>query len=431
MIKLSGGRRASWVRGLLIGTALTAATAMTLPISHAQAGETEDIAALKKENAELREMVKGLAQDVKILQETVKQTAEAVAAPKAPAKMVTSGNENVSLTISGQANRMLFYADDGDQAQLFNSDNKVSTTRLNVTGKAKIDDDLSAGATIEVELNSNRTNDVTIGQETEANKGIGLTERKAEVFADSKQFGKLSLGQGSQATDGITETDLSSTTVIASSSIGNDLGGSILFRREGTATSSGRTVANIFDNFDSARLDRVRYDSPDIMGFVLSASYADADIFDYAVRFAKSIDGYNVAAGVGYDDSLNQVTGFSTVNASAGVKAPFGTSLQGSYAQKDFEAAGRETASFWYIKLGQEFPTLVQFGTTAISIDYAQTEDAAVNGSEGNWWNFAAVQTIKKAATELYFNIGRYSADIPATPTDDIWIAGLGARVKF
>ena len=345
--------------------------------------------------------------------------------------MASSGNENVAVTVSGHVNRMLFYADDGDQAQTFNADNKVSMSRLNVTGKGKIDDDLSAGATLEVELASNRSSSVTIGQETENNSGASLTERKSEVFVESKQFGKLSLGQGSVASDGVSDTDFSGTSVIAPSSLGTDIGTALLFRLEGTSTSSGRTVGNLFDNFDAGRADRIRYDSPDLMGLVLSASYADADIADYAARFAKDVGGYKVAAAIGYDDSTNQATGLSTINGSAGVKAPFGTSLQGTYSERNFETANRDNATLWYIKLGQEFPTLVPFGVTAFSIDHAQTADQALNDSEGDWWNFAAVQTIKKLATELYFNVGRYSADIPSTPTEDIFIAGVGARVKF
>ncbi len=426
-----GQRRSSWMKALLVGTALTAVVAFSLPASQAQAGDSEDIAALKKENAELRDMVKDLAQNVKVLQESVKQTAEVVATPKTPAKMATSGNENVSVAISGHANRMLFYADDGDQAQIFNADNKVSTSRLNVTGKAKLDDNTSVGAAIEVELNSNRTSSVTMRQETENNSGASLTERRSEVFLDSKTYGKLFLGQGPVATDGVSDMDFSGTNVIAASSLGADMGSALLFRLEGTPTSSGRTVGNLFDNFDASRLDRVRYDTPDFMGFVASASYADADISDYALRFNREVSGYKVGAAIGYTDASTQVTGLETINGSAAIKAPFGTSIQGGYAERSTETVGRNDATFRYVKLGHEFASLAPFGATAFSIDYAQTADQAVNNSEGNWWNFAAVQNIKKAATELYFNIGRYSADLPGTPTDDILIAGVGARVKF
>ncbi len=430
MMNAMSKRPTNWVRALLVGTALSAAAAM-LPTGEARADMATDIEALKSENAELREMVKNLTQDMKIMQKTVAKATEAVAAPKVPPKMASSGNENVALAISGHANRMLFYANDGDQSQIFNADNKVSSSRLNVTGKGKIDDDLSAGATIEVELNSNRSSSVTIRQETENNSGASLTERKSEVFLESKRFGKLSLGQGSVATDGVAESDLSGTSVITASSLGQDMGSSLLFRLAGTATSSGRTVGNMFDNFDASRLDRIRYDSPDLMGFVLSASYADADINDFALRFNKEFRGYKVLAAAGYDDSTNQATGVSTINGSAAVKAPFGTSLQGTYGERDFETLARDNATFWYVKLGHEFAALLPFGTTAFSIDYGRSDDQALNDSEGDWVNFAAVQTIKKAATELYFNIGRYSVDIPATPTDDILIAGVGARVKF
>lgn len=415
--------------GLLAGVAALA-IATALP---AKADMKEEVDALKAENAELREMVKSLKQDVQILQKTMATTTEAVASPKTPPKMVSSGNENVSVSVSGHANRMLMYADDGDQTQFFNADNKVSSTRLNVTGKAKLDDKTTAGATIEVEINSNSSNNVTMGQETEANAGASFVERKVEVFLDSKDFGKLSAGQGSQATDGITEIDLSGTTVISASSLGADVGSALLFRREGTATSSGTTVGQVLSNFDQSRLDRIRYDTPDLWGFVGSASYADNDIVDVALRYSGKFDGWEVGAGVGYTDRTTQVlaNAFDQVSASAAIKAPFGTSLQGAYAQRDFEIVNRNEAEFWWVKLGQEFPNLMSFGTTAFSIDYAQSDDQNANRNEAHWISFAAVQQIKKASTELFFSLGQYDVDLPGIATDDIKFATLGARVKF
>jgi len=429
-----GWKPSPWVtKGGLAASVAGAALMVALASGPAHADMQSELAEVKAENAELREMVRDLKQDMQILQKTVAKTTEVVASPKTPPKMVTSGNENVSVTVSGHVNRMLFYADDGDQSQVFNSDNKVSSTRLNITGKAKLDDDLTLGGTVEVELRSNGSDLVTMGQETEANSGVALTERKAEVFAESKKFGKLFLGQGSQAADGITEIDLSGTTVISASSMGADVGAALLFRRAGTALSSGQTVGGLLNNFDQSRLDRVRYDTPDLWGFVGSASYADNDIYDAALRYGGKFPGFEVAAGIGYTDRTTQVIGnsFNQISGSAAVKASFGTSLQGAYAVRDFETLNRDEAEFWWIKLGQEFPTLVPWGATAISIDYGHGDDQGLNGTEGHWVSFAAVQQIKKAATELYFSVGDYDVDIPGIPTDDIFIATLGARVKF
>ena len=73
MFNPGGERRVKWMRALLLGTALASAAVIALPIGNSVAGDAEDIAALKKENAELRELVKGLAQDMKALKEDREQ----------------------------------------------------------------------------------------------------------------------------------------------------------------------------------------------------------------------------------------------------------------------------------------------------------------------------------------------------------------------
>ena len=130
---------------------------------------------------------------------------------------VSSGEENTKLAISGQVSRMLFYADDGDQARWFNADNDAASTRLRFVGTAKMDDDWTAGATVEVGFASNSSADVTIDQNTSTIASNSFTERKLELWFANKQLGKLSLGQGSSASDGTVEEDLSGTGAISSS----------------------------------------------------------------------------------------------------------------------------------------------------------------------------------------------------------------------
>lgn len=436
---MSMGRKAarsSRAIALLSGVAALA----LLATSPARADVQSDVEAIKAENAELREMVKSLKQDMQILQKTIAKTNEVVATPKTPPKMATSGNENVSLTVAGQVNRMLFYADDGDQAQLFNSDNDYSSTRLTITGKAKITDDVSVSAVVEGELESNSTDRVVIAQDRADNTNAGFRERKYEVIGESKMFGRVSAGQGSTASDGTAEVILSGTQVVAGSGI-DALGNQILFLREDNNASSGRRVSNLFANFDGlSRDDRIRYDSPTLAGFTLSTSYSDGDRWDAALRYKNKFSFGEIEAAASYFDARStgtpgSVVGFSGVAISAGYEAPFGTNIGGAFSNNDFEANRRDTAQFWYFMLGQDLK-LLELGETSFAIDYAHTDDQAINGSSGDYWSFTAVQQIKKAATELYFKVGQFDAELPGPnrrdiDLEDITFAGLGARVKF
>jgi predicted porin len=439
MTESKGGRRAAWTRALLVGTVLSGAV-IAAPMSGARADTQDEINALKAENAELREMVKSLSQDVKILQNSVNsavETSQKAAAPVgAPEKMVKSGKSDVELSISGQVDRMMLWADNGNEAQLFNADNNYSSSRVRFEGRANINDDMKAGANIEVEIKSNSSDDVEIGQERAQDRGTGFEERKIEAFFDSKQLGKVTLGQGDTASNGITEIDLSGTQVIAGAGY-TAIGGSIEYLRESNKAGSGFTPDDLNDSQDGlSRDDRIRYDSPSLAGFVASTSWIDADTWDLALRYENTFgEGWGFQAGLGYWDASARSTGFTGWGGSAAVLAPFGTNLAAAYSTQDFDVTGRDDTEFWYVKLGQNF-TVFDFGETSVSVDYSETADQDVNHSDGSYWSLALVQYVKKAATEIFFNVGQYGADVPGAGgstigLEDITFAGLGARVKF
>jgi hypothetical protein len=413
---------------------LLGAMALSAPMLMAQPAAADDISDLKAENATLKGQIESLARDLQQLRDAVQQNGQAVADVKAEAAAagptVSSGKKNTRLAISGQVNRMVFYADDGDQARWFHADNDRSSSRVRFIGTSKLDDTWSAGTTMEVQFESNSTADVTIDQNTAVNASNSFTQRKLELWFSNKDLGKLSLGQGSTASDGTVEVDLSGTGAISSAGY-SSLGSSLPFRVSGTqGTSSGVTVGDMFDTQDGlSRDDRIRYDSPTFVGTKLSTSWVDGDEWDLAARYGREFDGTEVALAAGYRDAspTAQKTGFGL---SASVKASFGTSLSASYSNEDIEAVGRNNEEFWYVKLGHDF-TVTDIGGTAVSIDYSQTKDQGANGREGTFYSLAAAQSIDKLGAELYAIVGVYDADLAGVQTEDIAMGGFGALVKF
>ena len=402
---------------------------------------------LEEENAALRSMVEDLRQEVETLKGMVLKQNERIteaAAPAAPAKMVKSGKDKVSLSVSGQVNRMLLYASDGRESRLFHADNDQSSTRVRFKGKATLDDEWSAGATFEAELESNSSGSVAIedtGVGGDSNKA-SLKERKLELLFKSKRLGKLSLGQGSTASDGSTEEDLSGTGVITSAGFGGT-GGSLEFVRSDLAMREAAdpekkpelyTVGNLFGNRDGlSRRDRVRYDTPSFGGVKFSTSFlggkwsgdsVESGAWDAALRYGREFDGIEVAAALATWKKDKDAKGHG---GSASVLAPSGTSLTLSYSSQDEKGTD---STFQYAKLGQTFDA-TSAGKTSISVGYGRTEDQGGAGNEGTYYDLAAVQKIKNLGAELYAVWGVYKAEIPGTPTEDITIAATGARIKF
>ena len=391
---------------------------------------------LKSENMKLQAQVENLAQEIEILKKMVVENHNAAAAAtkaaesSKPARMVTSGKDNVSLSVSGQVNRMMLYASDGNEARWFHADNDRSSTRVRFKGKAKMDKEWSAGTNIEVQFESNSTADVTINQEEAALDNNSFTERKLELFFESKRLGKLSIGQGDTASNGTSETDLSGTGVISASDY-NVLAKEMDFVLSGTnGTSTGDDPGDLFNNFDGlSRDDRLRYDTPSFGGVKLSASWADGDKRDIAIRFGREYEGVEVAAAASYwnQEPSDQQDGYSL---SGSIKADMGLSLSLAYAEKDFEALNRNSADFWWGKLGYQWKGM-DVGKTAVSLAYSETEEQDVNNSSGEYWELAAVQKIDGLGAELYGMYGQFDADIPNEPSDEITIGGIGARIKF
>lgn len=216
----------------------------------------------------------------------------------------------------------------------------MSSTRVGFRGKAKIGGGWSAGTTVEVQMESNSSSKVNLQGDVNSGKET-FTERKLEAWFQGKEVGKLSIGQGSTASDGVAEANLSGTGVISGSGSGGAMGADVRF-----VDSSGNThdkVDGIFDNLDGhSREDRLRYDSPSFGGFQFSTSLqtdkADGDPgpWDVALRYGREFGGFEVEAV-----AVHWANGGDTgMGGSASLLAPSGTSFTVAYAtEKDGDAA--------------------------------------------------------------------------------------------
>jgi hypothetical protein len=209
--------------------------------------------------AQILEMSRRL-QELEVKQEQLEQNADEIGVDT---RNVISGKQGVKLTVSGQVNRGVLYVNNGDKDDLFHVDNDNSSTRVRFVGTGVLTDDITVGSQIEVQIESNSTADIRIDQDGAAGTG-NFTERKLELYVDSKRFGRLWLGQGDTASNGTSEVDLSGTGVIAYSGI-SDMASGIAFSDNNVL---GSRIGEVFSNFDGlSRNDRIRYDTPSFSGF--------------------------------------------------------------------------------------------------------------------------------------------------------------------
>ncbi len=344
-------------------------------------------------------------------------------------KTVNSAYDRINLELSGQVNRMLSVVNDGEETELFHVDNDNSSTRFRLVGRGNVNKDFSLGSTIEVQMESNSSAEVSQDNE----RGLGgtsFTERKLEVWLDSKGLGRLTLGQGDTASNGTSEVDLSGTTVVAYSGIA-DLAGGMQFR-DNAGALSGITIGDVWSNLDGqSRDDRVRYDTPNMGGAVVSASLIANGGWDVAGRYGIEGDGVRLAAAVAYSEPENGSDVDYRINGSMSIlHADTGFSVTGGSGMDSLESGNRDPF-FWYVKLGWQLSQLTGLGAVAFSIDFGSADEIEAADDEFITAGAFVVQQIGGYGAEIYSGVRYHDLDRGAAGTDEVIVSVFGVRIKF
>ncbi len=437
-----------WVRiawGLLVGCMVLFA-GPAIAMDEAMMKRMEEL--IQKQQAQIEAQaraIEALQKQVGTLSETaVKEATEAAKEEVAksgavPPDVVRNKNgDKVALQIYGHVNRAYMWAHDGENSDSYFVDNDSSSSRMGFLGTARVNDDLTAGAQFEFEYQSNASNVVNQDNKNPGDDGDGngFDERWVDAQLTSKRFGKLYLGKGSTASDGIAEIDLSGTNVVLYSDIDINSGG-VLWYDDNSDSLPGVSVGNVFNNMDGlSRRNRLRYDSPTLWGFKLGGSVL-SDGGDVTLRYAAKLGGFKIAAGLGYANPQAQTPEIDhQFSGSASILHDIGLSLTLAGGMQDFEdGSTRNDPTYYYAKLGyrREF---FSFGETRLAADYARHEKISANGDEADAAGFSIVQDIPDWGSEYYFayrwhDLDRESGQFKGTDFESVNSIMTGVRVKF
>jgi len=373
------------------------------------------------------------------------------------------GNRVVSLQVYGQVNKALLIWDDGEDSDAYVVDNDNSGSRVGFTGSAKMKPGWTAGYLIELDIqdaasdtiDNDRVNFLSTSTPGVDDPADQITIRYNNVYIESERLGRLTLGQGSTAADGAYE-------VVLGNSLRNpgiDHGSSLVVVN--SAGASTYRLQDYVSDFDSSRDDLVRYDTPSLYGFIVSASWGDNDYADLALRYKNEWNSIRVAAAIAYQwDATNDAYSSSAIaSATPGTFAnsdfeAFGgsisvmhvpTGIYGAFAagSKEFADDSDRDASFWYVQLGFE-RKLLPYGTTTVYGEWGQYDDVLtlfdplVTSSEADRWGFGIVQKFDSAAMEIYaqatfwsFEATRTGVLLDVGDLEDISTVMIGSRIKF
>jgi hypothetical protein len=311
-----------------------------------------------------------------------------------PSLTFTNRNGGVT-TIYGQFNFAYQSFDDGEETTDGVVDNGNWNSRLGITYTQPLDE-----VTFRARFESGfgLRNSALVSQEFTPDwiDWQRTALRWFEVAADTN-YGTISLGQGSTATD--------------------------------------VTVGAVNSNFNGARRFRARYDTPVYYGFMASTSYGqniltegdNTDYYDVALRWTGDIGDFAVRTAVGYQwlddpdaDDTRRLAGSATA-----VHTPTGLNLSVSAGEQI------DGASYFWVRAGLR-RDFFDVGTTSLSVDYYSGYDFLSNGARTENYGIYAVQTFDEASVDIYAGVRMFTySDNLGGSYQDAYGVLTGARFAF
>ena len=382
----------------------------------------------------------------------------------------------VDFTISGHINRALFVvdSDDADSSKAEIANNGSSSTRVRVTGSGEMMDGNTVGIQFEYEEGGSYDSS-TDGKEDDNTGGTGLKLRHANVYY-SGEFGKITIGQGSEAGDGSAYRG-----GVGTFGIGHGQGRGSAFK-----------LGSYFGSLDAGgRKNAVRYDTPALGPVGAAVSVANNDSISLAATLSTEFSGssFNAMVASLREDSKVEGKAQETIGASFGVSMASGLGISGAWARGDnhgstamvdgemtagcYDTSGgatdgdsvdltdanndgtficaspgavgsRMSADTRAAMMGTD-PSYFQaaiaytFGDTTVAASWYSTEDFANKGSEGTAIGIGVNHNLPKVGAQVYAAVQNYDVEDLAAMKDgmpdpidrDESVFVVGTRVMF
>ena len=276
---------------------------------------------------------------------------------------------NVKVQLYGHVNRAILFWKDGLDSKFSFVDNNTSSSRLGLVGEGTIRPGLTVGSRFEFEFVWPSSSEIFDPKDVTHDQSLtGVAVRQAYGFISDEHLGILTFGHQWSASGDLTIINLGSQMNDAALhynnafSLGLKLAGGIF-----TDLKWGQ----IAENVDLLRGEYLRYDTPSLFGFVVSASIGVTDAWDIALRYQANGEAFRFAGGIGYrndrENRLSELRGAASL-----LHHPSGLYLTLAGAQRDDELSSiiaQPPSYFWYVQAGISRKWL-PYGNTTVYADY-------------------------------------------------------------
>ncbi|HPG89661.1 MAG TPA: hypothetical protein PLD46_08400, partial [Hyphomicrobium sp.] len=364
----------------------------------------------------------------------------------------------VSLSIAGQVNKAILFWDDGSESNAYVVGNKNDQTNVSFTGDAKFAPGWSAGYDITLRVRDALSDDVN--QDDDDGSGDPFQLWQSHFWIESENLGKVSVGRASRVSDTAPENDLSEAGVAGYAGV-QDVGGGFAFRRaDGVLLGLG--WGDVYNHFNGDTANIIRYDTPELAGFVASASWGEDDIWDVGLKYEGEGAGFKLGASIAYtevsdtDGEFADVAQSTVVGSVAILHEASGLNALISAGSREFDesvvdADGAvrtpEDARFIYGKIGW-IAKLTALGPTAFYGEYGRFKDfvsvqgdaalpvdlsvggaaTRIAGNTAEVWGAGVVQHIEAAEMQIYLGYRNHSVDFDLVDGGGAAVAGQGVE---
>ena len=358
----------------------------------------------------------------------------AVAAPviSSPAEAgLANGNDN-GVVISGALNRALMYADNGKANDWTNVDGGTDNSRLRILVSGKLTDTINVGGVWEANLpisssqalTSNQGSD--IGATTTTDAAFGF--RKTEVTFTHATMGKLSIGQSSTSSDN--KPSLDGTT---NNNAGITHGGGMMVFDKTANANTTVTAGGSFSSYFGGRRDRVRYDTPSIMGLKGSVSMGDDAFWDTGLTYGATYGDIQIAAAAQYA-SLGTDTPANQYGVGLALKHSSGLSAGAHWGEEggNSNAASAVAGHSWGVEAGYTTSAMSNLGATAFSVVYTAADATESDDFEAETVSFHVKQSMP-AGVEVYasYENASFEDNNAGTALEDLSVFLVGTKLSF
>jgi len=363
----------------------------------------------------------------------------AVAAPvvSSPAEAgLNNGNDN-TVEISGSINRSLIYVDNGISNEWVHSDGGTDNSRLRIVISGQMTESIKVGGLWEADLPhsqgqksittgiTNTSGTVTAGTD---NGSFGL--RKASIKFTHANLGSLSIGQDTVAANNKPSLDSTS-----NNNAGMSHGGSVMVYDKTAAANTAHTAGTQFTSYFGGNKDRVRYDSPSVMNFIVSGSFSDDNYYDAGITYGREFGDITVALAAQFQ---HLATAAPTENYGGGIALKHTSGLSGGYHYgKEVGTSTGDTTtgiegSSWGMEVGYTTTELSNLGATSFNVIYTEADETLTDNLEAENIGVHFSQSLP-AGINVYaaYEVASFDDNSTATALEDVTVFLVGTRLKF